>query len=137
MKVRIKKIDWLAKEIREAVVTFSVRDENFTAFSYPADFEVGDEVDIEVSIGIEGGPSEWEEMFSGNPDKKKCLIKKKPGNWEYSAYGRVVKIQPLIVDVGPFKLEYGYITHDPRVVGEYVYFEILRLDIFLKDRDVA
>ena len=137
MKVHIEKIDWLAEEIREANVTFSVKGQKFTAFCHPADFEVGDDLDIEVSIGVEGGPAEWEEMFSGNPDRKKCLVQKRPGSWEYLAYGKVVRIQPLTVDVGPFELEYGDITHDPRVIGEYLYFEILRLDISLKNRDVV
>ena len=130
MRVHIDHIKWLAKEIQEAVVTFSVQGAQFTAFSMDTNYKEGDEADLEVRIGLDGPPYEWEEMFGGNPDKRKCLIQKRPGAWEYDAYGQVTRIEPeLTVDVGPFELEVGEITHDPRVVGEYVRVGILRLDI--------
>ncbi|MCD4784350.1 MAG: hypothetical protein K8T10_11065 [Candidatus Eremiobacteraeota bacterium] len=126
MKVRIEKVDWdLSEEIREGTVTFSIADKNFYAFSCCSDYKVGEIIEVELSQ-IEAG-FDWEETFSRNNQKKKCLIN--IGNWSYDGYGQIISINPVVVNFGCFPLELGDWTNDKRVIGEYIFWKIDRLDI--------
>lgn len=67
----------------------------------------------------------WESMFSGNPDHR-IGIEKITG-WSYRAFGCVVSVNPVKVDIGLLVTSSPIATHDERVVGEFVAFTIDRL----------
>ncbi len=69
----------------------------------------------------------WEETFSGNPDCEKGL--KRIRSWTYWGYGRIVGINPTVVDFGIMQLEAGPRTHDERCVGAFIRVLIDRLDL--------
>jgi hypothetical protein len=71
-------------------------------------------------------------MFSENKDNTKDLIIKSNSTWSYSAYGQIVSINPVIVDCGIAKLDLGCFSKDNRLIGEYIFFDIARLDIYEK-----
>ena len=68
-----------------------------------------------------------EAIFSGNVLKEKKVIKGK--NWDYEGYGQILSISPVIIDFGDFELNVGNWINDHRVIGEYVFWKIERLDI--------
>jgi len=72
------------------------------------------------------GDEEWEDIFSGNPHKKKELVRK--GCWSYQAYGEIVQVAPVIIDCG-IEIEVPVSTHDERCIGEFISIEISRLDM--------
>ena len=126
MNVKIEKVNWyLSKEIREGTVTFSIDGKNYKAFSCHFDYKVGSNMDVEFDHLEEG--FSWEDVFQGNPHKKKCLIS--TGEWSYDAFGQIISINPVKADFGPIILALGEWTHDERVVGEYIHWKISRLDI--------
>ncbi|HEY3301401.1 MAG TPA: hypothetical protein VGJ90_11560 [Methylophilaceae bacterium] len=86
--------------------------------------KVGAEFEFEFSAYIDEGET-WEFIFSGNPDKK-IGIEQLIG-WKYRAYGKIVSINPVVVDCGLLKVEGVIHTNDPRVIGEFVAFTISRL----------
>ena len=47
----------------------------------------------------------------------------------YYCYGKIIGVNPVIADCGDMLFDLGELSHDERVVGEYVYFVIERLDI--------
>ncbi|NOZ95394.1 MAG: hypothetical protein GXP47_11760 [Acidobacteria bacterium] len=130
MNVRIEKVDWhLSEAIREGTVTFSIDGKSYTAFSSHFDYKVGAIVDVRFDHLEEG--FSWEDVFHGNPNKQKCLTS--TGEWSYDAFGQIVSINPVQADFGPIVLELGEWTHDERVVGEYIYWRISRLDVSPQD----
>jgi hypothetical protein len=49
--------------------------------------------------------------------------------WSYYGYGEIKLIDPITADFGDIQLELGNWTNDRKVVGEYIYWTIERLDI--------
>ena len=89
----------------------------------------GDKVEIDISAGLVDEDEEWESMFSGNPEHKKTIEHLE--GWSYRVFGEVTEITPeVMVDAGGIKFEAPIVTHDPKVVGEYVAFTINRLDAY-------
>jgi hypothetical protein len=68
-------------------------------------------------------------MFNNNNDKIKDLILKPDSTWSYSVYGQIISVNPVKVDCGFTELDLGYFSRDERIVGEYIFFDIDRLDI--------
>lgn len=60
----------------------------------------------------------WEEFFRGNAKRRKDL--QVLNGWDYTGRGEVVKVNPMVIDFGLFRLQGGYPTHDPRCIGDYV-----------------
>ena len=87
----------------------------------------GQEIDVDISVGIDYEGEEWESMFAGNPTNKKAL--QNNGGWSYRAFGVITIIEPeVMVDVGVMELEAPINTNDSRVLGASVAFTIDRLD---------
>jgi hypothetical protein len=124
VNVDIKKIDGNS-------VTFNTPFGNtYIAFAFPELEEEWIDKNIEVEIScLELGDLCWEDIFNGNKDKQKKLVKSNR-DWSYEGYGQIISINPIVVDFGDLELELGEWTHDERVVGEYIYWKIDRLDLF-------
>ena len=74
----------------------------------------------------------WGKMFSGNPAKKKMLVR--TGDWSYEAYGQIVSIKTVVADFGLFFLELGNFTNDERCIGEWIVEHIDRLDLTFRTK---
>ena len=84
----------------------------------------GQEIEVEFSpLLLEDEP--WDSVFAGNPSRRVGLDQL--DGWRYRAFGRVISIEPVIVDCGLLTVGDVVRTHDPRVVGEYLAFTISRL----------
>jgi hypothetical protein len=132
IEVKIVKMEWLSEEANEAIVTFEINNKVYRAFGFPVDFEAGILYKVEFDF-LEGIDISWEVMFSENKDKVKDLIIKPNSTWSYSAYGQIVSINLVIVDCGIAEFNLGYFSRDERLVGEYIFFDIARLDIYDKN----
>ncbi len=133
IEVKIVKMEWLSKEANEAVVTFEINNKEYRAFGFPVSFEIGTSYRVELDF-LEGIDIQWEIMFSENKDKVKDLIVKPNSTWSYSAYGEILSINPVIVDCGIAEFDLGYFSRDEQLIGEYMFFDIARLDIYEKDK---
>lgn len=89
----------------------------------------GDLVNLEITAGLYKEDEEWESMFSGNPEASKML--ELQSGWRYRAYGKIISIKPVIVDIGLFEIEAPMDTNDNNVIGEFIAFTIMRLDASL------
>ena len=126
MEVLIEEICWTEPiDIYEGTITFSIEGTRYDAFSFGYDYEVGSLVDVEFSHI--SGDNPWEEIFNNNPRENMCLVK--INGWSYNGYGKIVSINPVIANFGHISLDLGDWTNDVRVIGEYIYWKILRLDI--------
>ena len=126
MNVRITAVDWfLDRDTREGTVTFSVGGTLLDAFSHLTDYQAGEIAS--VTIDHLCGETSWEERFGRNPEKRKSLVK--TGDWSYEAFGEIVGVDPVVADFGPFTLDLGYWSHDKRLIGEFIFWRISRLDI--------
>lgn len=127
MKVKIEKIiPCDCGECFESTVIFTVNEQKYSAFGDHIDCREGTEINADIS---HIGDTPWEERFSRNQERKQCLIK--TGEWSYDGYGKIISINPVIADFGNINLDLGKFTHDNRVIGEFVYEKIIRLDIFI------
>ena len=127
MLVKIENTNWfLDKEIQEGTVSFSINSRKYDAFSCLQEFEIGKNVEVFFGCLITG--QKWRDVFNKNLNSKKELIKTGK-SWSYDGYGEIVSINPIMVDYGDFSLEHGNWTHDEKVVGQFVYIKISRLDI--------
>jgi hypothetical protein len=128
MKVEIINTDWfLGQETCEGTVTFKGKNGGIIdAFSYGEDFATGAVVDVDfTSIDYD---LKWDVHFSENKNKNKFLVKIK--NWEYEGYGQIKSIKPVIIDFGDIELNTGDWINDEKVIEEFIYWKIDRLDIY-------
>src|SRR5881394_57259 len=100
--------------------SYLVMDEVTSDDAHPASVS-GKTFDVEFTYLMDGNET-WEEMFSGNPARRKGL--ERIEGWKYRAYGEIVSVDPVFVDCGVAKLERPFSTHDERVLGEFVSFEV-------------
>ena len=87
---------------------------------------VGDE--FEIDLHTELADESWEEIFSGNSDKRIGLDHIE--GWRYRAFGKIVSINPVSIDCGLYIEDDVIDTNDSRVIGEYVSFTIERLGAY-------
>lgn len=113
---------YLEAQIEVDGVVFTVMDE-FSVSTRTA-LKPGEEFDYEFSAELLED-EEWEQIFSCNPDGKVGLVPL--GSWRYRAYGKVISVNPVIVDCGLLEVEGVVSSHDPALVGENVAFTISRL----------
>jgi hypothetical protein len=73
-------------------------------------------------------PLNWDIIFNENRAKVKTLIREK-GHCSYQAYGQIISIEPTIADFGDIKMEIGLHSSDHKIIGEFIYWKIDRLDI--------
>lgn len=128
MTVEIANVHWfLGQDPPEGAVTFKTKSEQLMdAFSYGQNFSVGEKAEVE--LGSLDYDLEWEVIFSNNSQKEKKL-KKGQETWSYEGYGEIKSIKPVIIDFGDIELDTGNWTNDEKVIGEFVYWKIDRLDI--------
>lgn len=128
MTAEITNTNWfLNKENYEGTVTFRGKKGGLiNVFSYGTEFKVGKKTKLELdSISAK---LDWDTIFSKNQDKELKLIQK--SDWEYEGYGKILDINPIVIDFGEFELNTGNWTNDQKIIGEFVYWEIERLDIY-------
>ena len=86
----------------------------------------GSLVDVDFGwLGLED--ASWEEVFRRNRERRIGL--EPLGGWSYSAYGRVVSVDPVRVDLGIIEIAGPVHSHDARLIGEYVAWQVDRLDM--------
>ena len=86
--------------------------------------KVGADIEFEFSPFIDENES-WESIFSGNPEGRVGL--EQLSGWRYRAFGKVISVNPVVVDCGLFQTEDVVYSTDPRLIGEHVTFIITRL----------
>jgi hypothetical protein len=86
---------------------------------------IGDTFEVELS-GLLDDSWPWETIFAANPDRNTGL--EHLGGWSYLARGRVTSVNPVRVDCGILTVEDPVVSHDTRVIGEFIGFRIERLD---------
>ena len=96
--------------------------DNFSTQSLKA----GDEINLELSVGLYCDDEAWDIVFASNPKSKVGL--EHVFGWEYKAYGVVQSVNPVRVNVGMFDCEAMISSNDERIIGEPVSFLIKRLD---------
>ena len=124
-QVQIISVDLMDKY--EGTVHFEINGNDYKAFFYGEEYEPGQNVKVEFDH-LES-PLEWDVIFNENKDKELRIEKTENSEWSYYGYGRIKSINPITADFGDIKLELGDWTNDPKVVGEYIYWTIDRLDI--------
>lgn len=123
--VTVKAINLISDQ--EGSIEF-IANENYvlSAFFYGESFSIGEA--IEVCIDHLPHDIEWEIVFSENNKKKKGL-EPALGFCSYYGYGEIESINPVIADFRSLKLDLGDWTNDERIIGEFIYWKINRLDI--------
>ena len=101
---------------------FCVMDEFSVAASAP---KPGQEFELEFGQCLDD-EEEWETIFSGNPEGHIKL--EQIQGWRYRAFGKIIGVDPVVVDCGIFRVEDVVYSSDPRLIGEPVAFVISRLD---------
>jgi len=133
IKVEIIEIYWLSKEANEADVLFKIKNKTYHAFGCHVYFEEGKEYDVAFDF-LEGFDIAYDVMFSENADEIKDLVPKNGLGWEYSAYGKVISLNPVVVDCGFTTLDIGYKFREESLIDKYIFFDIARLDIMQKSQ---
>lgn len=121
-----------AGEYLEAIIKvngqrLTVMDE-FGLFSVDSLPKPGELCEVEFSPYLDEDEA-WEDIFAGNPDKL-VLIEQIKG-WRYRAFGKIINVNPVVVDCGLLQVEDVVCSTDPRLIGEYVAFGITRLGAYL------
>lgn len=130
MKTKIIKTDWSLDERNyEGSVLFKGKQGYLIhAFSFGLNYEIGEEIDLKEDLNALHSEIDLDVVFSNNPNKELKINHIK--NWEYECYGRILQINPVIVDFGEFILETGNWTNDNRAIGEHIYWKIDRLELY-------
>ncbi len=128
IQVEIKRIDWIDQDAKEAEVYFRVGSSFYWAFCSPCNFAKGSISNIEIDF-LEDEEMSYETFFTYNINKEMKIVPFDNSRTSYYCYGRIISVNPIVIDCGDIQLDYGEFTSDKKVVGEYVYFVIARLDI--------
>lgn len=111
----------------EGKVTFVAQNgKQIEAFFWGEKFE--EQKDYLVEFSSLDYPLDWSVVFSENKEKTKNLIIDNE-LCSYLAYGQIISINPTVVDFGDIVMEIHLSTNDEKVIGEYIYWKIDRLDI--------
>jgi hypothetical protein len=126
--VKIVKLTWIDEDAQEADVEFEFEGNIYHAFGCPVSFIENEKYEVELFC-IEDLDVNIDFMLKENTEKQKILKPKSNSKWSYYAFGQVVAVNPLSVDCGVtiFDLERNF--RDERLINEYIYFVIERLDI--------
>ncbi|SEQ08438.1 hypothetical protein [Flavobacterium urocaniciphilum] len=123
--LKVEKIELF--DSNEGEITFTNQNgKQIEAFFWGEKFEIEKRYLVEFSSL--DYPLDWSVIFSENKQNLKSLI---PENrlCSYLAYGQIKSINPTIVDFGDIVMEINLPTNDEKVIGEYIYWKIDRLDI--------
>ncbi len=124
-KLTVSKIE-LTDNYEGAVTLETQTNIKFTAFFWGQTFELNKT--YKIKFGCLDYPLKWETIFSENKTKKQTLETQNEF-CSYEAYGNIISINPIVADFGDIKMDIGDWTHDQKVIGEFIYFKIDRLDI--------
>lgn len=112
----------------EGTVTFETSTgKQLDAFFWGQTFKINETYLIKFS-SLDHPSLSWEVIFSENKNHSKTLEKEK-NECSYLAYGQILSINPVTVDFGDIIMENGPSTNDDRVIGEFIYSKIDRLDV--------
>ena len=111
----------------EGTVQFEINGNDYKAFFYGEEYKLGQNVEVEFDH-LES-PLEWDVIFTENKENELRIEKSKNSEWSYYGYGKIKSVDPVTADFGDIQLELGNWTNDPKVIGEYIYWAIDRLDI--------
>lgn len=114
---------WLEAVVEIEGRRLTVMDE-FSVTGPDGRLQPGQEIEIEFS-SLLLGDEPWDAIFTANPGRRVGVDHL--DGWRYRAFGRIISIQPVVVDCGLLRIADVVQTRDPRVVGEYVAFTISRL----------
>ena len=124
-KVQILAIDFMSEY--EGMVRLSINKNEYSAFFFQDGFETGQTVKVEFDH-LESR-LEWDVIFNENKNKELKLEKVINSDWSYHGYGKITSIDPVLATFGDIDLELGTWTNDPNVIGEYIFWQIERLDV--------
>ncbi len=99
----------------------------FSADSLP---KAGEPCEVEFSPYLDEDES-WEDIFAGNPNK--LVLLEQIEGWCYRAFGKIISVNPVVVNCGLLQVKGVVCSTDPRLVGEYVAFTISRLGVYLRN----
>ena len=111
----------------EGTVQFAIHGNEYKAFFYGEDFLSGESVKVEFDQL--DYPLEWDVIFNENKNKEFRFEKAEDSDCSYYGYGKITAINPVTADFGDIQLGIGNWTNDPKVIGEFIYWKIERLDI--------
>lgn len=124
-KIKILKVDYTDQN--EGIVNFmTIAKNEYRAYFWADQFKEGEET--EVTFDHLDFPLEWDIIFNENKDQQLRLVKASD-DAAYLGYGRIKSVNPIIADFGDLKLDIGNWTQDERVIGEYIYWKIERLEV--------
>lgn len=111
----------------EGTVTFKTDSGNtYDAFFWGNTFKEGEKRKIELNhLNLY---FDWELTFSLNSTKEKRL-EKVGKDWEYIGYGQIEQVNPVVACFGDIWLDLGNWTNDEKVIGEFIYWRIERLEL--------
>ncbi len=123
--VKVKEVEF-TDEFDGIVTVTTISGRLVSAYFWGDNFQRDEEVEIEFDAL--DYPVSWEATFSENKEQK-LLLEPAPEKCAYYAYGKILALNPIMANFGDIKLSIGDWTHDERVIGEYIYWKIDRLDI--------
>ena len=111
----------------EGTVKFLINGNEYEAFYFGDEFQKGENAKVEFDHL--NYPLEWDVIFTENKNKELKIEKTKDSEWSYYGFGKIITINPIMADFGDIQLELGSWTNDYKVIGEFIYWKIERLDI--------
>jgi hypothetical protein len=123
--VKVEEVQFL-DEFDGIVTVVTTKGSLLSAYFWGDTFQKGEQANVQFSAL--DYPVSWDAIFSENKEQKLAL-ETASKECVYYAYGRILSLNPIVVDFGDIKLSIGDWTHDERVIGEYIYWKIDRLDL--------
>ncbi len=104
--------------------------EAMDCIGYSTSVSNGEEIEVELTIGVEDETESNNDILTNNPKQLKKLQSR--GGWSYRAYGEIIAVDPMEIDCG-VKLTCEVLDSNcATCIGRYVAFNIERLDVWLK-----
>lgn len=127
ISILVREINTQSTGSKEAIITFELQGKEYKAYSYPHNFVVNKFQDAVFDF-IESDIDD-DVFWDSNVDKVIKLEQDTINPLKYYCYGKIIDINPVMIDCGDLTFDYGDISNDSRIIGHYVYFVIDRLDV--------
>ncbi len=124
-----KIVDLECHDSLEGIVTFRATSGNdYQAYFWGYNFVKHEIANLNFSPVLMN--PDWDKTFTVNKDKEKKLIPSEK-RASYQGYGEIKSINPIIADFGDLELNLGDWSNDIKLIGQFIYCDIDRLELAL------
>ncbi len=128
-RFKVVNIPWKCEVSHQSSIELETANgQRFTCFNDGYDCKIGKFITVHY-FGYFDETRDFDTYFKSNPKQEKSIVQ--TAEWDYDFKGQIIELEKdtTWVDCGGVIIPIEYLTHDKRVIGDWVGFSVSRLEI--------